>query len=365
LSKPHTVKHKIRRRCKIVATLGPATDDASVLAEIIQAGVDVVRVNFSHGTAEEQISRAIQTRQIAQRLGRHVAVLADLQGPKIRIRGFVEHRVELADGAGFILDTHLGAQAGTQQRVGVTYKTLSQDVKPGNFLMLDDGNICLQVVAVDDHEINTLVVTGGVLSDSKGINLQGGGLSAPALTAKDLTDIKTAAAMEADYLAVSFPRTAADVQQARELFRAAGGKGGIVAKVERSEAVTNIEEIIRASEAVMIARGDLGVEIGDAELPGVQKTIINRCRSLNRIVITATQMMQSMVENPQPTRAEVMDVANAVIDGTDAVMLSAETAVGRYPQKVIESMDRICVGAEKQRRTLVSNHRMTSRLRYH
>jgi len=361
LSEPRTVKHKIRRRCKIVATLGPATDDASVLAEIIQAGVDVVRVNFSHGTAEEQISRAIQTRQIAQRLGRHVAVLADLQGPKIRIRGFVEHRVELADGAGFILDTRLGAQAGTQQRVGVTYKTLPQDVKPGNFLMLDDGNICLQVVAVDDHEINTLVVTGGVLSDSKGINLQGGGLSAPALTAKDLTDIKTAAAMEADYLAVSFPRTAADVQQARELFRAAGGKGGIVAKVERSEAVTNIEEIIRASEAVMIARGDLGVEIGDAELPGVQKTIINRCRSLNRIVITATQMMQSMVENPQPTRAEVMDVANAVIDGTDAVMLSAETAVGRYPQKVIESMARICVGAEKQRRTLVSNHRMTSR----
>ncbi len=361
MSHQNEVTHKIRRRCKIVATLGPATDDDSVLAAIIEAGVDVVRVNFSHGAAEDQIARANQTRETAQRLGRHVAVLADLQGPKIRIERFLKHKVELAEGADFVLDTRLDTFSGTTERVGVTYKTLPQDVKPGNLLMLDDGNICLQVLTVDENAISTRVVIGGVLSDSKGINLQGGGLSAPALTAKDLVDIKTAAAMQADYLAVSFPRTAADIQKARELFIAAGGKGGIVAKVERSEAITNIEEIIHASEVVMIARGDLGVEIGDAELPGVQKHIINRCRSLNRIVITATQMMQSMVENPQPTRAEVMDVANAVIDGTDAVMLSAETAVGKYPQKVIESMARICMGGEKQRRTLVSNHRMSSR----
>ena len=336
------------RRTKIIATLGPATDDPAVLDEMIQAGVDVVRVNFSHGGAEDHVRRAETVRNRARAHGRQIGVIADLQGPKIRIEGFRDGPVTLREGARFVLDASLGPKDGSEERVGITYKDLPGDVERGDTLLLDDGRIVLWVDEVVGHEIVCRVVVGGELSDSKGINRQGGGLSANAITEKDRADIRVAAEMQADYLAVSFPRNAEDVQEARELFRAAGGEGGIIAKIERAEALESIEDIIRTADAVMIARGDLGVEIGDAELPGVQKRIIRLARSMDKIAITATQMMQSMVESQIPTRAEVFDVANAVLDGTDAVMLSAETATGRYPAKAVAAMDRICRGAERQ-----------------
>jgi len=337
------------RRTKIVATLGPATDDQHVLDAMIQAGVDVVRVNFSHGTHEQHIKRVDDMRNRAQASGHQIGVLADLQGPKIRIERFANGSITLEKDEHFVLDTALDTNAGSNERVGVTYKTLPADVQRGDTLLLDDGLIVLWVEEVADSEIRCRVQVGGVLSDSKGINRQGGGLSAEALTAKDIADIKVAAEMQADYLAVSFPRSAEDIHTARKLLREAGGHGGIVAKIERAEALEVLEEIIEAADVVMIARGDLGVEIGDAELPAVQKKIIRIARGLDRVVITATQMMQSMISNQIPTRAEVFDVANAVIDGTDAVMLSAETAAGQYPAKVIEAMARICAGAERQR----------------
>ncbi len=336
------------RRTKIIATLGPATDEPAVLDEVIQAGVDVVRVNFSHGSAEEHVRRAETVRNRARAHGRQIGVIADLQGPKIRIEGFRDGPVTLREGARFVLDASLGPKDGSEERVGITYKELPNDVERGDTLLLDDGRIVLWVDEVVGHEIVCRVVVGGELSDSKGINRQGGGLSANAITEKDRADIRVAAEMQADYLAVSFPRNAEDVQEARELFRAAGGEGGIIAKIERAEALDAIEDIIRTADAVMIARGDLGVEIGDAELPGVQKRIIRLARAMDKVVITATQMMQSMVESQIPTRAEVFDVANAVLDGTDAVMLSAETATGRYPAKAVAAMDRICRGAERQ-----------------
>ncbi len=336
------------RRTKIIATLGPATDEPAVLDEVIQAGVDVVRVNFSHGSAEEHVRRAETVRNRARAHGRQIGVIADLQGPKIRIEGFRDGPVTLREGARFVLDASLGPKDGSEERVGITYKELPNDVERGDTLLLDDGRIVLWVDEVVGHEIVCRVVVGGELSDSKGINRQGGGLSAKAITEKDRADIRVAAEMQADYLAVSFPRNAEDVQEARELFRAAGGAGGIIAKIERAEALEAIEDIIRTADAVMIARGDLGVEIGDAELPGVQKRIIRLARAMDKVVITATQMMQSMVESQIPTRAEVFDVANAVLDGTDAVMLSAETATGRYPAKAVAAMDRICRGAERQ-----------------
>jgi pyruvate kinase len=328
------------RRTKIVATLGPSTDDPKALDELIQAGVDVCRINFSHGSAEEHKARVETVRNRARACGRQVGIIADLQGPKIRIGSFKTGKVELDETA-----------------VGLVYKELPDDVKRGDTLLLDDGAIVLWVDDVEGPKINCRVVVGGELSDKKGINKQGGGLSAAALTEKDIEDIKTAAEMEADYLALSFPRTGADVNQARELLRKAGGHGGIIAKIERAEALDNIDDIIEASDTIMIARGDLGVEIGDPELPGVQKNLVHKARSMNRVVITATQMMQSMIENHAPTRAEVMDVANAVLDGTDAVMLSAETSVGKHPAKVVAAMSKICVGAEKQREAMISTHR--------
>ena len=346
------------RRTKIVATLGPATEKQEVLDEMIQAGMDVVRFNFSHGVTEDYIVRAEEVRNRARAFGHQIGVIADLQGPKIRIESFESGSVILEDGDHFILDAALGSAAGTRERVGLTYKALADDVRRGDTLLLDDGLLVLWVEEVKGHEIHCRVVVGGALTNSKGINRKGGGLSAGALTAKDRKDIETAAKMDADYLAVSFPRCADDIHQARELLRAAGGHGGIVAKIERAEALENLEEIIEATDVVMIARGDLGVEIGDEELPAVQKNIISVARGLDRVVITATQMMQSMITSPIPTRAEVFDVANAVIDGTDAVMLSAETATGRYPAKVIEAMDRICAGAERQRTRLTSERRM-------
>jgi len=351
------------RRTKIVATLGPATDGKHVLDEMIQAGMDVVRVNFSHGSAEDHINRAETVRNRARAHGHQVGVLADLQGPKIRIGRFKEGMVRLEKDDNFIFDSALDVDAGTREKVGVTYKSLHEDVSRGDTLLLDDGLLVLWVEEVAGTEIRCRVKVGGRLTNSKGINRLGGGLSAESLTEKDREDIKVAASMGADYVAISFPRSADDIHQARELLRAAGGHGGIVAKIERAEALDALEEIVEAADAVMIARGDLGVEIGDAELPAVQKRIIKVARSHDRVVITATQMMQSMVESPIPTRAEVFDVANAVIDGTDAVMLSAETAAGQYPAKVIEAMDRICAGAERQRTSTAAERRINIRFK--
>ena len=348
------------RRTKILATLGPATDDPKMLDKIIEAGVDVVRVNFSHGTPEEHIERAERVRNRARAHGRQIGVLCDLQGPKIRIEKFKSGKVILEEGATFVLDIKFSSTEGNQDRVGVAYKQLPSDVKRGDSMLLDDGRIVLWVNEVTDTEVICRVVAGGELSDRKGINKQGGGLSAPALTDKDRADIKTAAAMQADYIAVSFVRTADDVNEARRLFQEAGGRGGIVSKIERAESLDVIESIIEASDAIMIARGDLGVEIGDAGLPPVQKHLIQLGRKMNKVVITATQMMESMIYSHIPTRAEVFDVANAVLDGTDVVMLSAETATGKYPDKAIAAMDRVCREAEKQRVTTHSDHRINS-----
>ncbi|MGE0373205.1 MAG: pyruvate kinase [Gammaproteobacteria bacterium] len=352
------------RRTKIVATLGPATDNPGVLDRMVRAGMDVVRVNFSHGEAADHVRRVEAVRHAAREAGREVAVLADLQGPKIRTDRFAEGRVILEEGARFVLDAAWPANAGNQERVGITYKELPNDVVKGNNLLLDDGKIVLEVLDVSGGEIICRVLVGGELSNNKGINRLGGGLSAAAITDKDRADIQVAAAIAADYVAVSFPRNAADINEARELLRAAGGHGAIVAKIERAESLASIEDIIAATDVVMIARGDLGVEIGDAELPGVQKHLIQLARSMNRVVITATQMMRSMVDSSIPTRAEVFDVANAVLDGTDAVMLSEETATGRYPVKVIEAMDRICRGAESQKVAVLSRHRVDSEFRH-
>jgi pyruvate kinase len=346
------------RRTKIVATLGPATDDPKVLDELISAGVDVVRINLSHGEHVTHAERAENLRNRARASGRQVGVLVDLQGPKIRIGRFSKGAVTLKTGDTFILDTGWDIANGNQERVGVTYTPLSSDVARGDTLLLNDGAIELWVDKVEGTEVRCQVVVGGKLSDNKGLNKKGGGLSAPALTEKDLSDIRFAAEMEADYLAVSFVRSAEDVNKARELLRESGGQGGIVAKMERAEAMDVMEEIIEASDAIMVARGDLGVEIGDAELPAVQKKLISLARDMNRVVITATQMMESMIENPIRTRAEVFDVANAVLDGTDAVMLSGETAVGKFPAKAVAAMDRVCKEAEKQSSARRSQHRL-------
>ena len=349
------------RRTKIVATLGPASESREALTKLIAAGVDVVRMNFSHGEPEEHMNRAKLVREIAAEQGRNVAILGDLQGPKIRIARFQEGKVELIPGEFFTLDAELDTNEGTSQSVGIAYKSLPNDCKPGDVLLLDDGRLSLEVDSIDGPQIRCKVLTGGILSNNKGINLQGGGLSAPALTEKDKADIKTAAKIGIDYMAVSFVRCKEDLEEARALLEAAGGRAAILSKVERAEVVNDLsklEEVIAASDAIMVARGDLGVEIGDAELVGVQKEMITMARKLNRPVITATQMMESMIENSLPTRAEVFDVANAVLDGTDAVMLSAETATGHCPHGVVEAMSRIAKAAEKQPSVVISHHRM-------
>jgi len=348
------------RRTKIVATLGPATDTPESIEKLIAAGVNVVRLNFSHGSPEEHAHRAKMVRDAAAKLGRTVGILGDLQGPKIRIDRFKEGKIELATGDIFFLDSDMGVNDGDQNAVGLTYKTLPQEVHAGDELLLDDGRIVFLVKGVVGNRIECEVVNGGILSNNKGINRRNGGLSADALTEKDIQDIKTAAAIEVDFLAVSFPRSAEDMHYARRLMNEAGGSAAMVSKLERAEVIHQpvLDEIITASDVVMVARGDLGVEIGDAHLPLTQKNIINRCRTLNRIVITATQMMETMIDNPIPTRAEVFDVANAVIDGTDAVMLSGETAVGKHPYKVVEIMSEICEQAERSRDSNVSKHRM-------
>ncbi len=346
------------RRTKIVATLGPGSSSSEVILEMVQAGVDVFRLNFSHGSHEEQEQRVKLIRECSEKSGRVVGILADLQGPKIRTHKFKEGQVQLIRGETFILDANLGKNEGTQERVGLAYKNLPNDVKAGDVLLLDDGRVELEVSEVVGDEVRCTVIYTCVLSNNKGINLKGGGLSAPALTDKDKRDLKAAAAMQVDYMALSFARKAADVIQCRELVRAAGSDASIVTKVERAEAIENIDEIIEASDVIMVARGDLGVEMGDAELPALQKLLIKKSRSMNKVVITATQMMESMIDSPIPTRAEVFDVANAVLDGTDAVMLSGETAVGKYPAKTVRAMGRICEHAEQQHAALVSDHRV-------
>ncbi|UXI02263.1 pyruvate kinase [Photobacterium sp. TY1-4] len=350
------------RRTKIVTTLGPATDRDNNLEKIIAAGANVVRMNFSHGSPEDHLQRTKAVREIAAKLGKHVAILGDLQGPKIRVSTFKEGKIYLNIGDKFTLDSTLPKGEGDENAVGLDYKALPEDVVPGDLLLLDDGRVQLKVVDVESHKVHTEVVVGGPLSNNKGINKKGGGLSAAALTDKDKADILTAAAMQVDYLAVSFPRNGEDMNYARRLATDAGLDARLVAKVERAEAVADTEsmdDIILASDAVMVARGDLGVEIGDPELVGVQKKLIRRARSLNRTVITATQMMESMITSPMPTRAEVMDVANAVLDGSDAVMLSAETAAGQYPVETVQAMAGVCLGAEKEPSVNVSNHRMS------
>jgi len=336
------------RRTKIVATLGPASDPPGVIDALISAGVNVVRLNFSHGTVDQHAQRVASVRNAAARIGREVGVLADLQGPKIRIEKFANDKVLLTAGQTFVLDCRDGAPEGDNTRVGCSYLGLPNDVNTGDTLLLDDGLIALRVDAVVGVEIHTTVLTDGALSNRKGLNRLGGGLSLGALTDKDRQDIRHAAALGVDFMAVSFCRSAADMHEARRLAREAGSDAYMVAKIERAEAIENLGEIIDASDVVMVARGDLGVEIGDAELPGLQKKIIRESLDRNRVVITATQMLQSMVDNPIPTRAEVLDVANAVIDGTDAVMLSAESASGLYPVKAVDAMTRICLGAERQ-----------------
>lgn len=337
-----------RRRTRILATLGPATDAPGVLEALLRAGVDAVRLNFSHGDPSSQAARAQAVREAAARVGVEVGILADLPGPKIRIEKFVEDRVSLRAGERFDLVAREDAPPGTQHEVGVSYLELPNDVKAGDILLLDDGVVQLRIERVEGERIVTTVLNDSVLSDRKGLNRLGGGLSLGALTDRDRELIGVAAGMKADFIAVSFCRNAADMDEARAIARSHGSDAALVSKIERAEAIENLAEIVEASDVVMVARGDLGVEIGDAELPGLQKKIIRESLARNRVVITATQMLQSMVESPIPTRAEVLDVANAVIDGTDAVMLSAETAAGNHPVRAVEAMARICIGAEKQ-----------------
>ncbi len=338
------------RRTKIVATIGPACDNDFTLMQLINAGVNVFRLNFSHGDRNTHMTTAQKIRNVSQNLQKSVAILADLQGPKIRIARFTDGQANLENGATFILDANYDEEAGNADIVGLGYKELPNDCNPGDTLLLNDGLIELQVDDVDGSTVKCTVIAGGIISNNKGVNRRGGGLSAESLTDKDKQDIICAAEMDVDYLALSFPRNAADVEEARQLFQTAGGNGGIVAKIERAEAVADddtLDEIILASDGVMVARGDLAVEIGDPELVGVQKHITWRARQLNRFTITATQMMESMINNPQPTRAEVSDVANAVYDGTDAVMLSAESATGKFPVETVSAMHKIILGAER------------------
>ena len=344
----------ITRATKIVATLGPATDSPQKIEQLIAAGVDVARLNFSHGTAKEHIQRASWVHEAAHRLERDVGVMVDLQGPKIRIGKFENGQIELVANAEFILD--LDCNLGNQNRVGLDYRQLIDDVSDEDILLLNDGHIVLQVESLVNKEIFCKVIQGGILSDKKGINRQGGGLSAPALTDKDIEDISVAASIEADYVAVSFPKSANDIFRARQLLIKASSKAWVIAKIERVEAIRNLNEILDASHGLMVARGDLATEVGEAAVPALQKRMIQLARDKNKLAITATQMMESMTQSPVPTRAEVSDVANAVLDGTDAVMLSAETAAGKYPARTVSKMSEICLEAEKFVEGIVDSH---------
>ena len=341
---------QVSRATKIVATLGPASSDPQLLEQMVREGVNVVRLNFSHGKAQDHIDRATMVREAAARAGREVAIMADLQGPKIRVGKFAEGKVWLEPGMRFVLDASR-TEPGDINGVGLDYKELPRDVKAGDVLLLNDGLIVMTVEAVRGDAVHAIVKLGGELSNNKGINKQGGGLTAPALTAKDMEDIKTAMALRADYVAVSFPKSATDMEMARQLCHVAGAEWGhkpqLIAKIERAEAIPRLAEILAASDGIMVARGDLAVEVGNAAVPALQKRMITLARRADKLVITATQMMESMITNPVPTRAEVSDVANAVLDGTDAVMLSAETAAGKYPLETVQQMAAICLAAEE------------------
>jgi pyruvate kinase len=338
------------RATKIVSTLGPASSDPALLEQMIRAGVNVVRLNFSHGKAQDHIDRAQLVREAAQRAGCEVAIMADLQGPKIRVGKFADNKVLLVTGQSFVLDA-ARTEPGDINGVGLDYKELPQDVKTGDVLVLNDGMIVMQVQAVKGPAVHCTVTQGGELSNNKGINKKGGGLTAPALTAKDMEDIKTAMSFQADYVAVSFPQNATDMEMARQLCNVAaspfGHKPHLIAKIERAEAIPKLEEILRASDGIMVARGDLAIEVGNAAVPALQKRMIRMAHDMDKTVITATHMMESMIHNPMPTRAEVSDVANAVLDGSDAVMTSAETAAGKFPLETVVEMAAVCVAAEE------------------
>jgi pyruvate kinase len=354
----------MHRRTKIIITLGPATDNEQIMSKLIDAGVDLVRLNFSHGTMAEHKRRVEMVRRISEEKNYNVGILGDLQGAKLRIGRFVDYKIILKVGDKFNLDAELDLESGTQEVVGFTYKGLIDDVSVGDILLLDDGRVALKIDAIDGHVIKTTVLAGGELSSNKGMNRKGGGLSAECITEKDIKDIAYANELDLDYIAASFIKSVDDIHQVRNLLKQHNSDVSIVAKIETIEALDNIDDILGCTEAIMIARGDLGVEIGDAEVPGVQKMLINKAQKTNCLVITATQMMESMVHSPIPTRAEVSDVANAVLDGTDAVMLSGETAVGEFPVKVVKAMSRICVASEKQeaQRHTRRNHIACSRV---
>ena len=349
------------RRTKIIATLGPATDKSGVLEKLITAGVDVFRLNYSHQTHDHHEKRIKEVRRLSLKYKHAVAVIADLQGPKIRIENFKNGKIQLIEGKKFKINTELSSSDGDESQIGISYKKLANDLKVKDKLLIDDGRIVLSVLSINKNIIDCKVVTGGELTNSKGINLQGGGLSAGSVTNKDVEDMKHATKIEADFIAISFPRDAKDIKKARKMMEKCNCNAQIIAKIERADALNNIDEIIRESDAIMIARGDLGVEVGDAALPPIQKSLIKKARDMDRAVITATQMMASMIDNKIPTRAEVFDVANAVIDGTDAVMLSGETSIGHYPDEAVKSMSRICEEAEKQRSVRESDHRINQR----
>jgi len=355
------VTPKVNRRTKIVATIGPASQSEDMIAKLIAAGVDVFRLNFSHGTAEQHARVAARIRKQAAIAGVYVGILADLQGPKIRISSFRDDAIQLSPGDRFRLDLTLGEGEGDFHGVGLDYDDLCSSVYRGDTLLLDDGRIRLRVDTVSDSAVDCSVLIGGKLSSRKGINRLGGGLAAPALTSKDMADIDDLSIVQPDFVAVSFVSSAEDIHQTKRLLENHGLHPGIIAKIERAEVVADEEilnGIITASMGVMVARGDLGVEVGDAQLIGIQKSLIARARAMDRVVITATQMMESMIDNAMPTRAEVFDVANAVLDGTDAVMLSAETAVGSYPVEVVAAMSDAALGAERQAVTRTSRYRL-------
>jgi pyruvate kinase len=351
LSTPAThPREDVVRRAKIVATLGPALDDPDRLRAALAAGIDVVRLNFSHGTKEEHRARLELVRSLAADLGRTVGSLGDLQGPKIRLGEVPDAGIVLQDGGEVILVS--GVETVEQhERDGVpvlpvVYEHLSEDVEPGALILMDDGLLRLVVSSVDGDEVHARVVVGGPAKSRKGVNLPGVEVSAKSLTDKDREDVATMVELGVDWVALSFVRRAADVTEVRDLIRSHGGPQPIVAKLERPEAVDNLEEIIAVTDAVMVARGDLGVEVGPERVPAIQKEMIDRANQESRPVITATEMLDSMIRSPRPTRAEASDVANAVFDGTDAVMLSGETAAGRFPVEAVRTMARIIEVAE-------------------
>ena len=354
------------RRTKIVATVGPASESEEMIGRLVNAGVDVFRLNFSHGDAENHAKVAARIRKQARHAGRYIGVLADLQGPKIRIRGFADGAVTLTAGDQFRLDLDIAEEAGDTHGVGVEYEPLPESVEVDDILLLDDGKLRLRVDSISERAVDCTVVVGGRLSSRKGVNKLGGGLAAPALTARDLAHIRGMGDINPDFIAVSFVSHRADIDQARSLLAEVGLNPAIVAKIERAEVVADEEllnSIIEAADGIMVARGDLGVEVGDAQLIGIQKDLISRARKMDRMVITATQMMESMISNSMPTRAEVFDVANAVLDGTDAVMLSAETAVGDFPVEVVRAMADAAVGAERHPVARTSRFRINREFR--